>query len=235
MGTENVATNAVERACSDLGAFFRMYRGNENNFLNRYVTMNEMCVHHCEPEKKCRIKNGKTMGLPLPASKKLSAGKIMTSVFRDAKAAIFVDYLAKGSIITGAYYANPIAKLRENFKGKRRKEMLFYRTTDREASSPLQWLPFTVRGSNWSDTRRIHQHSPSVTSGSCQNLKNIFVGRQFQGLKKWWILWKTGLRGLEKSSSWKLLRCWRTGVRSAIIYRRTVLKIRITCIFISLL
>ena len=124
----------------------------------------------------------------------------------------------------------------KTFKVKSRKisekESNFIMTT-RRATSALQWLSLPMRGSNWSHTRCIHKTLPSVTSDSFQNSKNIFLGRDFQVMKKWWMLKITGLQGLEKSSSWKLLRCLRVDVRSAFIYRGTTLKIKVTCIFVS--
>ena len=47
-------------------------------------------------------------GCPRPKKFKtqLSAGKVMAIVFWDAQGVIMLDFLAKKSTITGAYYAN---------------------------------------------------------------------------------------------------------------------------------
>ena len=48
-----------------------------------------------------------------------SAGKVMASVFLDAKGVVFIDYHQKGRTINGEYYANLLRKLREAIKSKR--------------------------------------------------------------------------------------------------------------------
>ena len=49
-----------------------------------------------------------------------SAGKMMTTVFWDAKGVIMLNFLPKKSTITGAYYANLLDQLRTAIRGKRR-------------------------------------------------------------------------------------------------------------------
>ena len=58
-----------------------------------------------------------------PAPKKTevvsSAGKVMTSVFWDAKGIVFINYLQKGKTINGEYYAKLLRELRQAIKSKR--------------------------------------------------------------------------------------------------------------------
>ena len=58
-----------------------------------------------------------------PEAKKLkmqpSAGKVMATVFWDAKG-VMLDFLPKRSIITGVYYANLLDQLRTTIHEKRR-------------------------------------------------------------------------------------------------------------------
>ena len=49
-----------------------------------------------------------------------SAGKVMATVFRDAKGVIMLDFLPKRSTITGVYYANLLDQLRTAIREKRR-------------------------------------------------------------------------------------------------------------------
>ena len=49
-----------------------------------------------------------------------SAGKVMAAVFWDAQGVIVLDFLAKKSTITGAYYANLLDQLRTAIREKRR-------------------------------------------------------------------------------------------------------------------
>ena len=48
-----------------------------------------------------------------------SAGKVMATVFWDAQGVIMLDFLAKKSTITGAYYANSLDQLRTAIHEKR--------------------------------------------------------------------------------------------------------------------
>ena len=50
----------------------------------------------------------------------LSAGKVMPTVFRDAKGVIMLIFLPKRSTITGVYYANLLHQLRNAIREKRR-------------------------------------------------------------------------------------------------------------------
>ena len=59
-----------------------------------------------------------------------SAGKLMASVFWDAKGIVFIDYLQKGRTINGEYFVNLLKQLRKAMKAKRlgklTKGVLFY-------------------------------------------------------------------------------------------------------------
>ena len=61
-------------------------------------------------------------GSPRPKKFKTqhSAGKVMATVFWDAQGVIMLDFLAKKSTITGAYYANFLDQLRTAIREKRR-------------------------------------------------------------------------------------------------------------------
>ena len=53
-----------------------------------------------------------------------SAGKVMATVFWDAKGVIMLDVLPKRSTITGVYYANLLDQLRTTIREKRRGVLL---------------------------------------------------------------------------------------------------------------
>ena len=59
-----------------------------------------------------------------------SAGKVMATVFWNAKGVIMLDFLPKRSTITGVYYENFLDQLRTAIREKRRgklsKGILFY-------------------------------------------------------------------------------------------------------------
>ncbi|XP_076047304.1 uncharacterized protein LOC143028824 [Oratosquilla oratoria] len=89
--------------------------------LTTFVTMDETWVHHFHPETKEQSKQWKYNNSPIPKKAKvtISAGKVMASVFEDAKEVLFIDYLCKGPAITRAYYANLFTELRQKIKEKR--------------------------------------------------------------------------------------------------------------------
>ena len=83
---------------------------NPNDFLRRFVTNDETWVHFYTPETKEQSKQWKHHDSPPPKKARSikSAGKIMASIFWDAKGILLIDYLPSGSTITGVYYANLI-------------------------------------------------------------------------------------------------------------------------------
>ena len=115
LSDEQMATRAS--VCSALLKRFR----SKDDFLLRLVTVDETWVHYYEPENKAQSRQW--VGLESPRPKKfktqLSAGKMMATVFWDAKG-IMLDFLPKRSTITGVYYANLLDQLRTAIREKRR-------------------------------------------------------------------------------------------------------------------
>ena len=101
--------------CSALLKRFR----SKDDFLLRLVTVDETWVHYYEPENKAQWVGP---GSPRPKKFKTqpSAGKVMVTVFWDAKGVIMLDVLPKRSTITGVYYANLLDQLRTAIREKRR-------------------------------------------------------------------------------------------------------------------
>ena len=102
LSDEQMATRA-----SVYSALLKRFRSKEDDFLSRLVTVDETWVHYYEPENKAQSRQSVGLGSPRPKNFKTqsSAGKVMTTVFWDAQGFIMLDYLAKKSTITVAYYA----------------------------------------------------------------------------------------------------------------------------------
>ena len=100
----------------------KRFRPKEDDFLPRLVTVAETWVHYYEPENKAQSRQSVGPGSPRPKKLKTqpSAGKVMTTVFWDAKGVIMFEFLAKKSTITNAYYANLLDQLRTVIHKKRR-------------------------------------------------------------------------------------------------------------------
>ena len=88
LSDEQMATRAS--VCNALLKRFR----SKDDFLSRLVTVDETWVHYYEAENKARSR--KWVGLGFLRPKKLktqpSAGKVMTTVYWDAKGVIMLDF-----------------------------------------------------------------------------------------------------------------------------------------------
>ena len=131
LSDEQMATRAS--VCSALLKRFR----SKDDFHLRLVTVDETWVHYYEPENKAQSRE--LVGPGSPRLKKFktqpSAGKVMATVFWDAKGVIMLDFLPKTSTITGMYYANLLDQLRtaicEEHRGKLSKDVLLQQVNAR--------------------------------------------------------------------------------------------------------
>lgn len=110
----------------------KLIKDNPDEFLHRFVTMDETWLHHYDPETKKQSMTWKRASSPTPKKFKVvpSAGKVMGSFFWDSQGVIMIEYLSHGATITGSVYAEQIKKLRcqirEKRRGKLRKIVLFH-------------------------------------------------------------------------------------------------------------
>ena len=141
LSDEQMGTRAL--VCSALLKHFRL----KNDFLLHLVTVDETLVHYYEPENKAPSCQWVGPGSPRPKKFKTqpSAGKVMATVFWDAKGVIMLDFLPKRSTITGVYYANLLDQLRtaiheKNAKVNSLKVFCCNRTTQESTFAKLQWM-----------------------------------------------------------------------------------------------
>ena len=116
LSDKQMATRAS--VCNSLLKRFR----SKDDFLLRLVSVDETCVHYYEPENKAQSRQWVGSGSPKPKKFKTqpSAGKVMATVFWDAKGVIMLDFLPKRGTITGVYYANLLDQLRTAIREKHR-------------------------------------------------------------------------------------------------------------------
>ena len=114
LSDEQMATRASVRS-----ALLKRFRS-KYDFLLRLVAVDETWVHYYEPENKNQSRQWVGPGSPRPKKFKTqpSAGKVMATVFWDAKGVIMLDFLPKRSTITGVYYANLLDQLRTAIREK---------------------------------------------------------------------------------------------------------------------
>lgn len=69
------------------------FKRNTIDFIRRFVTTYETWIHHYIPESKQKSKQWKHDDSPLPEKAKsvLSAGKVIASIFWDAKEILLID------------------------------------------------------------------------------------------------------------------------------------------------
>ena len=86
------------------------------------MTVDETWVHYYEPENKAQSRQRVGPGSQSPKRFKTqpSAGKVMAAVFWDAQGVIMLDFLAKKSTTTGAYYEHLPDQRRTAIREKRR-------------------------------------------------------------------------------------------------------------------
>ena len=114
LSDEQMATRAS--VCSALLKSFR----SKDYFLLCLVTVDETWVRYYDPENKAQSRQWVGPGSPRPKKFKTqpSAGKVMATVFWDAKGIIILDFLPMRSTITGVYYANLLDQLRTAIREK---------------------------------------------------------------------------------------------------------------------
>jgi [histone H3]-lysine36 N-dimethyltransferase SETMAR len=97
-----------------------MIKRNPVDFWLRLITV-DMWVHHYTPETKNQSKEWVEGGGSAPKKAKAvkSAGKVMATIFWDAHGILLIDYLEKGSKITGKYYRASLDQLVDAIKEKR--------------------------------------------------------------------------------------------------------------------
>ena len=83
-----------------------LFKRNPNEFLSRFMTVNETWIHWCTPETKEQLKQWTSPSEHAPKKAKtvLPTGKVMATVFWDSQGIIYIDYLEKGKTVEGLYY-----------------------------------------------------------------------------------------------------------------------------------
>nr|CAP20021.1 transposase [Eriphia verrucosa] len=99
-----------------------LYNQDPEEFESRIVTGDDTWVHHWDPETKLESMAWKHKGSPTPIKFRAqpSARKIMATTFWDCKGVLMLDYAPRGRTITGQYYAEELARLKECIRQKRR-------------------------------------------------------------------------------------------------------------------
>ena len=167
-----------------------MLKRNVQDFWRRFVMVDETGIHHYTPETNQQSKHSVVPGECEPKKAKTvsSARKVMATVFWDAKRIILIDYLRKGQIITGKYYATLLSRLHGKLQTERpnlaHKKILFHR--DHASTYTFAVLMAKLHELEF---KRFHHipYSPDLASSDFflfPNLKIWLVGNRFPSDKE---------------------------------------------------
>jgi len=103
-------------------SFLTLFNENPDNFISRFVIVDETWLHHFDHESKAQSMAWKNITYPPPRQFHAfaSACKVMATVFWDSEGIVLIDYLEHDRTITVTYYADLIRKCRAAVKEKRR-------------------------------------------------------------------------------------------------------------------
>ena len=122
------------------------FETDSDKFPLRFVTIDELWVHHFIPESKQESKQWKHPGSPLPKNTKMfcQLGRLWPRFFCFfffySDGIFMVDYLLKGQTISGTCCALLLRQVRENTKGNSVKMCCFTRTMLQLTCLSLLWL-----------------------------------------------------------------------------------------------
>ena len=110
-------TPTVSVVWETFGIFFG--RRDPNDFLSRLVTMDETWLYHYDPEKKQQFVEWRHSGLPHPKTFRVqkSAGKVLTSIFRDQAASSSLIIFQRAKLSTRSILISTGA-IEGHFEGK---------------------------------------------------------------------------------------------------------------------
>lgn len=91
-------------------------------FLHKIVTCDETWVHHYTPESKRASMEWRKKGEenPVKAKTRLSAGKVLATVFWDWRGVLLVDFLHGRQTINATYYCGLLDQVKLQYRRKRR-------------------------------------------------------------------------------------------------------------------
>ena len=154
----------------DSEATLALFRRNPDKFLRRYITVDGTWIRHYTPQTKEKPKQWIFEGERAAKKAKTvkSAGKVMATVFWNARGIIYIDYLEKRQTITGAYHATILHRLSEEIKKKcpLLKKILFHQDNARVHTCAISMAKIMKLKKN------IHRIWPPVTFFKFETWKN---------------------------------------------------------------
>jgi len=145
-----------------------MFQRNPDEFLHRFITVNETWIHYFTPEMKEQSKQW--ISLDESDLKKVktvkSAGKVIVTHFWDACGIIHIDYLPSKQTINGDYYAVLLDRfniLKKKHPHLAKKKCSFIKTMHGFTRARHRW----PNSMNFATNCFSIQHSPDLTPCDC--------------------------------------------------------------------
>ena len=95
-----------QQCIDDSERCLKLFQHNKKEFLYKYVTMDEIWIHHFNPELNRQLAEWTATGESCPKRPKMqtSTGQVFVSIFWDEQGILYIDYLEKGRNINSKYY-----------------------------------------------------------------------------------------------------------------------------------
>jgi len=101
--------------CQSSEQLLESFRRDPNDFLSRFVTMDETWLYHYGPETKQQSMEWRHSGSPRPKKFLLqeSTRKVLASIFLDQDGIFLTDYLPNAQTINAEYYSSLLVQLKD--------------------------------------------------------------------------------------------------------------------------
>ena len=183
-----------------------IFKRNKAEFFRRYITMDEVWIHHYTPESKRQSSEWTAAGESRPKRPKTQqwAGKVMASVFWDGKGIIYIDYLEKGKTINSEYYIALLERLKTEVAKKTAahgvqkdpvppRQCAVPQVTENDGEIVRIRLRTAVTPTIFS------RFGPPATIGCLHNLKKLLAGKKFHSNNEVITECETYFEGPDKS------------------------------------
>lgn len=160
---------------------------------------------------------------PKKAKSMASTGKVMASVFWDAKGILLIDYLEKGKTIISKFYSKlfwPAGCQNSRGLAWRRKQSSFTRTTHLYTGNQWWWENGGIYDTIYSGILPILLIRHFYTFICTQTERNFFLGSTLHPMKKLRWLWMKIFTAFQALTSEKEYWCWRNARPSVLKSRK---------------
>ena len=191
----------------------QQFQCNKKEISREYMTMDQASIHHFTLELNRQSTKEIAAGENRPKRRKTQTwtGKVLTSVFWDARGILFINYLEKGRTIISKQYIALLVHLKEetakNKMATNEEEKVLFHQDNTLFHKSQRWQNYLNWTSNCFCTNLIHQIWPLATTGCLQTSKECSSERDSAPMTKWYRKPKCSLRPKTNRSTKKASNC----------------------------